>query len=115
MAKINRGFLVYRLAEHGSESVLYMKDNDLKVYKAIMILFESKDDIEIFNKKALYIYIREIIDVKTPKITKISNELYDIFKTNYVFYLSFYKRFTTTSLYLEVTIVDQIGIEPITY
>ena len=32
MAKINRGFLVCRLAEHGSESVLYMKDNDLKYY-----------------------------------------------------------------------------------
>ena len=32
MAKINRGFLVCRLVEHGSESVLYMKDNDLKYY-----------------------------------------------------------------------------------
>ena len=26
-----------------------MKENDLKVYKAICILFESKDDIDIFN------------------------------------------------------------------
>jgi hypothetical protein len=32
MVKINRGFLVNRLAEHGSETVLYMKDNDLKYY-----------------------------------------------------------------------------------
>jgi hypothetical protein len=32
MAKINRGLLVYRLAEHGSENVLYMKDKDLKYY-----------------------------------------------------------------------------------
>jgi len=32
MAKINRGLLVYRLAEHGSENVLYMKDKDLKFY-----------------------------------------------------------------------------------
>jgi DNA-directed RNA polymerase specialized sigma24 family protein len=37
-----------------------MKDNDLKVYKAIIVLFESKDDIEIFNKKAIYLYLREI-------------------------------------------------------
>ena len=29
-----------------------MKDNDLKVYKAIVILFESKEDIQIFNKKS---------------------------------------------------------------
>ena len=28
-----------------------MKENDLKVYKAIIILFESKEDIDIFNKK----------------------------------------------------------------
>jgi hypothetical protein len=30
-----------------------MKENDLKVYQAIIILFESKEDIEIFNKKAI--------------------------------------------------------------
>ena len=38
-----------------------MKDNDLKVYQAINILFESKDDIDIFNKKAIYLYLREFI------------------------------------------------------
>jgi hypothetical protein len=41
----------------------------------------------MFNKKALYIYIREQIDVKTPKITKIANVLYGIFKEKYLFYL----------------------------
>ena len=45
-----------------------MKDNDLKVYKAIMILFESKDDIEIFNKKAIYLYLREITNLNTKQI-----------------------------------------------
>ncbi len=53
----------------------------------ILEIFRNRENLEIFNKKALYIYIREIIDVKTPKITKISNQLYDIFKINYVFYL----------------------------
>ena len=28
-----------------------------------------------------------MIDVKTPKITKISDILYNIFKKNYIFYL----------------------------
>ena len=50
-------------------------------------LFRKREDIDIFNKKALYIYIREMVDVKTPKITKIANQLYDVFKTHYVFYL----------------------------
>ena len=66
---------------------LFPKKNDAQVADAILEIFRNRENLEIFNKKALYIYIREIIDVKTPKITKISNELYDIFKTNYVFYL----------------------------
>ena len=45
-----------------------MKENDLKVYQAINILFESKDDIEIFNKKAIYLYLREITGLNTKQI-----------------------------------------------
>ena len=45
-----------------------MKENDLKVYKAIIILFESKEDIEIFNKKAIYLYLREITGLNTKQI-----------------------------------------------
>ena len=41
----------------------------------------------MFNKKALYIYIREMVDVKTPKITKIADKLHGIFKEQYIFYL----------------------------
>jgi hypothetical protein len=66
---------------------LFPKEDDAKIADAILELFRKRDNIDIFNKKALYIYIREIIDAKTPKITKIANRLYDIFKENYVFYL----------------------------
>ena len=45
-----------------------MKENDQKVYQAIMILFESKEDIEIFNKKAIYLYLREITNLNTKQI-----------------------------------------------
>ena len=51
-----------------SWDVSQMKENDLKVYKAIIILFESKDEIEIFNKKAIYLYLREITDLNTKQI-----------------------------------------------
>jgi hypothetical protein len=66
---------------------LFPKKKDAQIADAIMELFRKSENLDIFNKKALYIYIREIIDVKTPKITKIANQLYDIFKENYVFYL----------------------------
>ena len=42
------------LSELQSLDTSQMKETDLKVYKAIIILFESKDDIDIFNKKAIY-------------------------------------------------------------
>jgi len=45
-----------------------MKENDLKVYQAIIILFDSKEDIEIFNKKAIYLYLREITGLNTKQI-----------------------------------------------
>jgi hypothetical protein len=66
----------------------FPKEYDTKIADAVLELFRKRDQIDIFNKKALYIYIHEMIpDVKTPKITKIANTLYDIFKKNYLFYL----------------------------
>jgi len=72
--------------------VFFPKGNDSQVADAILELFRKRENMEIFNKKALYIYIREImatngLEVKTPKITKIANRLYDLFKENYIFYL----------------------------
>ena len=64
---------------------LFPKDEDAKIADAILELFRKRENLEVFNKKALYIYIREIIDVKTPKITKITEKLFDIYKRNYSF------------------------------
>ena len=66
---------------------LFPKGEDAQIADAILELFRKREHLDVFNKKALYIYIREIIDAKTPKITKIANQLYDIFKQGYVFYL----------------------------
>ena len=66
---------------------LFPKKNDAQIADAILELFRKRETIEVFNKKALYIYIREIVDVKTPKITKIADKLYSIFKSQYIFYL----------------------------
>jgi hypothetical protein len=65
----------------------FLKKIDAQIADAILELFRKRESIDIFNKKALYIYIREIIDAKTPKITKIADKLYDIFKKHYHFYL----------------------------
>tara|TARA_B110000285_G_scaffold203879_1_gene240384 strand:+ start:88 stop:798 length:711 start_codon:yes stop_codon:yes gene_type:complete len=66
---------------------LFPKKNDAQIADAILELFRKRETIEVFNKKALYIYIREMVDVKTPKITKIADKLHEVFKSQYIFYL----------------------------
>jgi hypothetical protein len=67
---------------------IFSKEYDTKIADAILELFRKRDNIDVFNKKALYIYIHEMIpDAKTPKITKIAGVLYSVFKKNYLFYL----------------------------
>ena len=71
---------------------MFKKDQDRKVCDAVNILFKRREKLEIFNKKALYIYIREITNVDTPVITKVTKilkkkyqELYNEYdRTGYV-------------------------------
>ena len=67
---------------------LFPKDKDAQVADAILEVFRKRENIDIFNKKALYIYIREIIDVKTPHITRVADRLGEIYKEQYIFYLN---------------------------
>ena len=64
----------------------FPKEYDAQIADCILELFRKRDAIDVFNKKALYIYIREMIDVKTPKITKIANKLHKVFKAKYLVY-----------------------------
>jgi hypothetical protein len=83
-------YFIDQYVDYVTENIydFFPKEYDAKIADAILELFRKRDQIDIFNKKALYIYIHEMIpDVKTPKITKIANILYDIFKKNYLFYL----------------------------
>lgn len=77
-----------RYVEYCMENIfcLFPESEDSKIAEAILVLFKRRDKLEIFNKKALYIHIRESVDVKTPKITKIADKLYKIFKNSYLFY-----------------------------
>ena len=66
---------------------LFPKQNDARIADAINELFKKSENLDIFNKKALYIYIREMVDIKTSHITKVSKKLHSIFKDGYTFYL----------------------------
>jgi hypothetical protein len=63
-----------------------MKPNEERVYKAIQILLENPDDIEIFNKKAIYLYLREITGLNTKQVVNNLNKLrakYKVFRNDW--------------------------------
>jgi len=63
-----------------------MKDNELKVYDAIRTVLRSVDDIEIFNKKAIYLYLRELTGMNTKQIVSQLNKFrkkYKLFKEDW--------------------------------
>ena len=60
-----------------------LKENEKKVLMAVRILFDSADTIEIFNKKAIYLYLREITGLNTKQVVNNLNKLrkrYKVFK-----------------------------------
>jgi len=60
-----------------------LKENERKVLLAVRILLDSVDQIEIFNKKAIYLYLREITGLNTKQVVNNLNKLrkkYRIFK-----------------------------------
>lgn len=54
---------------------IFTKQRDLNIANAIIELFRNSDRIDSFNKKALYLYIREIASCKTQQITKVINRM----------------------------------------
>ena len=52
-----------------------LKPNEQKVLKAIDVLVESSEDIEIFNKKAVYLYLRELTGLNTKQVVGSLNKL----------------------------------------
>jgi len=66
---------------------LFKKSKDRKVADAINVLFKRRENLEIFNKKALYIYIREMTEVETPVITKVTKIMKKLYKNLYSEYI----------------------------
>lgn len=77
--------------EHCDENlnVYFSKKKDIQIANSILELFKRREYIENFNKKALYIMIREMTDANTHDVTKIVtvlkrkfNEMYEDYHKN---------------------------------
>ena len=60
---------------------LFDKPEDIKVADAILEIFKKRENIDIFNKKAVFIYVKEMTDTQSNTITKVIKKLKTIYKT----------------------------------
>lgn len=72
------------MSEHGR-----VNKTNIGIAESIISISKNVDNIDIFNKKAIYMYIREIEEVETEQITKVVNILK---KTYFRLYENKYKR-----------------------
>lgn len=66
---------------------LFDKDRDRKIADSLTELFRTRDNLYSYNKKALYILIRERTGVQTQYITKVVGKMKIIYKELYLDYM----------------------------
>lgn len=59
---------------------IFSKADELKVADAILEIFKKRENIDIFNKKAVFIYVKEMTDAPSNTITKVIKKLKTIYK-----------------------------------
>lgn len=84
VAEERRGLLTdffYEWTQWGNSNIekLFQRERDRKIANAVFDIFTDCNSVENFNKKALYILIREHAGVKTQYITKVVNRLREMF------------------------------------
>ncbi len=70
------------------ESNYFTKPNERRIIAAVKILLENVQDIEILNKKAVYLYLREMTGLKTKQIVNTLNKM----RHRYKYFIIKYER-----------------------
>ena len=73
--RVSKEFWNKLWGEIESWNVDFEKESEKKVYEAVKIILSSVDDIEIFNKKAVYLYLRELTGMNTKQIVTQLNKM----------------------------------------
>jgi hypothetical protein len=79
---INRSSVIDQFVKYVDDNLikLFDKDNEIKVADAILQVFKRRENIDIFNKKALFIYVKEMTDCQSNTITKVIKKLKTVYK-----------------------------------
>jgi hypothetical protein len=73
--RISKEFWQKLWGEIESWDVDFEKEAERKVYEAVKVILSSVDDIEIFNKKAIYLYLRELTGMNTKQVVTHLNKM----------------------------------------
>ena len=82
IAEEDQSLFFKKVIEYWEDNItkVFKKDRDIKIAWSILELMDKVQSIEIFNKKALYILLREISGSKTQQITRVLNVMRTHFK-----------------------------------
>jgi hypothetical protein len=75
--------------EYWANNITDLKPNEQLVLNSILVLMANAEDIEIFNKKAIYVYLREISGLSSKQIVQHLvklRERYAEFKTDWDYF-----------------------------
>lgn len=59
---------------------LFERDIDRKTGEAILEIFRKRESLEVINKQAFYLYVKEITGNTAPQITKVVKQLKDLYR-----------------------------------
>lgn len=65
---------------------IFSNATDIHVADSVLHIFETRENIENFNKKALYIFIRERTGLETTNITRVIKTLKQIYEQKFLEY-----------------------------
>ena len=73
--RVSKEFWKKLWGEIESWDVDFEKEAERKVYEAVKVILSSVDEIEIFNKKAIYLYLRELTGMNTKQVVTHLNKM----------------------------------------
>jgi hypothetical protein len=59
---------------------IFQKEREIKIAGALLMIFKNVDNLELFNKKAIFLYIKEMTEVTTARhITKVIDKFEKVY------------------------------------
>jgi hypothetical protein len=80
--ELEKSDVILELIEYMESNMFNMfeKEDDIKAADAIIEILKRSDHIDINNKKVLYVYVKEMANVKSTTITNVINKIKVVYR-----------------------------------